>query len=436
MQYFTTQLSNNQQTIHSLRASQYRKPSKRRRGEQRDGSSSPEPEVRDNSTSRGQSYVSHAPAEIAQLHVAGLLPEDEYEIPPSPFPHAPIKVAKERHGARNVQKEIAKPPTRLYAVNAASKGESINKQSEATSLRKTHLSVLSTVMHRCLLEGDYERAGRAWGMLLRTQVAGGHSVDPRNHGRWGIGAETLLRRKAAAAANQQHVSPPEQQTRSEDVFSKEGFELAREYYERLIIQYPNRKLSPHAVDERTFYPAMFSLWIFEVCEKSKRARRNAEDRDHRSRSRSRSIDSVLGNDPNSARAREDAIQIEELAKATEIAERLDQLIASPPFDKQASLLQLRGHVGLWISTILIGETAEDDDWDMDTTRGTNEATVSAGEQSIRLINAQRELLQAQNLLGRAEANGAVRQTATLTSVDIKLRELGTLLDKLRAPHED
>jgi hypothetical protein len=435
MQYFTTQLNSNQQARHSLRAGQYRQLSKRRRSEQHDDSSSPEPDVRENSASRGQSYVSHAPAELAQLRVAGLLPEDESEIPPSPFPHAPVKVAKEHYGAKNVQEEIAKPPTRLYTVNAVSKGDSINKQSEATSLRKTHLNVLSAVMHRCLLEGDYERAGRAWGMVLRTQVAGGSSVDPRNHGRWGIGAETLLRRKAPAASNQQHVSQPEQQASSEVIFSEEGFELARDYYERLIIQYPNRKLSPHAVDERTFYPAMFSLWIFEVCEKSKRVRRNAEDRDGQSRSRSRSIDSVLGDDSNNAHTHEDAIQAEELARATEIAERLDQLIASPPFDKQASLLQLRGHVGLWISTLLIGGNTEDEDWDMDDTRGSDDATIKE-EQSSRLMNAQRELLQAQQWLGRAEANGAPRQTATLTSVDIKLRELAILLKSLRTSPEE
>jgi hypothetical protein len=435
MQYFATQLNNNQQTTHSLRARQYRAPSKRRRAAQHDDSSSPEPEVEQKSASRRHSYVSHAPAEIAQLRVAGLRPEDESEIPPSPFPHAPVKVAKESQGAKIVQEEVSRPPTRLYAVNTVSNGGSINKQSEATSLRKTHLNVLSAVMHRCLLEGDYERAGRAWGMVLRTQVAGGSLVDLRNQGRWGIGAETLLRRKIPTVSNPRHVSQPEQHTGHEDIFSEEGFELAREYYERLIIQYPNRKLNPHAVDERTFYPAMFSLWIFEVCEKTKRARNDAEDGGRRSHSRSRSNDSVLGDDSNNARTREDAIQVEELARATEIAERLDQLIASPPFDKQASLLQLRGHVSLWVSTLLIGGHTEDEDWDMDETRGSDEATIM-GEQSSRLMSAQRELLQAQHWLGRAEANGAPRQAATLTSVDIKLRELNIMLKSLRTSPEE
>jgi hypothetical protein len=437
MQYFTTQLNNNQQTTHSLRASQYRRPKKRRRDEEPHDSSSPEPEEKAKSSSRAQSYSSYGASEIAQLRVAGLLLEDQSNIPSSPFPHAPIKVVKGHYGASNIQEEIAKPPTLLYAANAMSKGDSINKQSEATSLKKTHLNVLSTVMHRCLLEGDYERAGRAWGMLLRTQVAGGHPVDPRNHGRWGIGAEILLRRKHAAASNNNDAPQLEKQT-SEDIFSVEGFDLAREYYERLIIQYPNRKVSPHAVDERTFYPAMFSLWIFQVCEKSKHARRKAQENAQQSRSRSGSIDSVLGHVSNNLSSREeDAIQVEELAGAMEIAERLSQLVASPPFDKQASLLHLRGHVGLWISVLLVDKTADDEEWNMDVTRRPNrDDLVSDSEQLTRLANCQRELQQAQQFLHRAEANGASRQIATLANVDLKLRQLERQLANLHAARDD
>ncbi|EAT79978.2 hypothetical protein SNOG_12680 [Parastagonospora nodorum SN15] len=335
MQYFTTQLNSNQQTTHTLRENQYRRLRKRRRGDVSHDSSSPEPEATSKSASRDQSYASHASTEIAQLRVAGLLPDDESDVPPSPFPHAPVKAAEGRYGAGQLQEEIAKPPARLYAVDALYKNRPTNKQNEATSLRKTHLNVLSTLMHRCLLEGDYERAGRAWGMLLRTHVAGGHPVDPRNHGRWGVGAEILLRKAPNRIIDSNNMSNIDGQFREHDMFSEEGFDLAREYYERFIIQFPYRKLTPHSVDERTFYPAMFSLWVFEVCEKT--------------------------------RAQEDAVQTEELARAREIAERLDQLIASPPFDKQASLLHLRGHVSLWISTLLLGRSTDDEDWDMDTT---------------------------------------------------------------------
>jgi hypothetical protein len=433
MQYFTTQLSGHQQTTHSLRASQYRPPKKRRRGEEHDGSSSPETEAQTEHAARARSYASHVLPEIAQLRVAGLLPEDDSEIPPSPFPHAPARVAKEHLGSRKLQEEIAEPPSRLYAVNVLSKGDSVSKQSEATSLRKTHLNVLSTVMHRCLLEGDYERAGRAWGMLLRTQVAGGHPVDPRNHGRWGIGAEILLRRKRTNTITNDDARTANRKSPDLETFSEEGFELAREYFERLIVQHPNRKLTPNAIDERTFYPAMFSLWIFEICEKSKRLRNKALEEARQQRSRSVLDDSTMDHDCDTAdmRAREEAIQVEELASATEIAERLDQLVASPPFDKQASLLHLRGHVSLWVSALLLGKAIDDEDWDMDSTDEIYEDdAVSVAEQLNRLSNCERELLQAQQFLTRAESNGATPQKATLASVTIKRRQLSRQSTKL------
>jgi hypothetical protein len=439
MQYFTTQLNAHQQTTHTLRASQYRPLKKRRRGEEHAESSSPEPEDNTLSTSKPHLHASHDSPELAQLRVAGLLPEATSDIPPLPFPHAPARTPKERNRARKIQEEIAQPPSRLYAINALSKGDSINKQSEATSLKKTHLNVLSAVLHRCLLEGDYERAGRAWGMLLRTQVAGGNPVDPRNHGRWGIGAELLLRRDANMMEGDSNAPPSNQQSPSQAMFSEEGFALAREYFERLIVQHPNRKLMPHAIDERTFYPAMFSLWIFEVCEKSRRAREKNQENTRGLRSRSMSLDSVLGETYNAddLQAREDAIQVEELVAATEIAERLDQLVASPPFDKQASLLHLRGHVGLWVSILLLGQTSTDEDWDMDTTNTSDEdVSLSTAEQLTRIANCQRGLQQAQQFLLRAEANGASRQIATLASVDIKLRQLTRKSATLRAVGED
>jgi hypothetical protein len=132
------------------------------------------------------------------------------------------------------------------------------------------------------------------------------------------------------------------------------------------------------------------------------------------------------------RAREDAIQVEELARATEIAERLDQLISSPPFDKQASLLHLRGHVSLWVSALLLGKATDDDDWDMDATDGPHDIA----EQLNQIKNCERELLQAQQFLTRAESNGATSQKATLASVTIKLRQLSRQSARLRGGGED
>ena len=208
MQYFAPQLHPEQQSTVSLRASQYRKKRRTKHGEALDdgdhssNSDSDAGQRSRTSRSNAHSHPSFASAELAQLRVAGLLPEEEYRVPPSPFPHAPARVSKPYLGAAKIQKELAGPPSRLYtASNTAIQHDNTSSQTEASNLRRTHLNVLSTVMHRCLQDRDYDRAGRAWGMILRTQATHGNAVDLRNHGRWGIGAEILLRRKPAGAAS-------------------------------------------------------------------------------------------------------------------------------------------------------------------------------------------------------------------------------------------
>jgi hypothetical protein len=440
MQYFAPQLHPEQQSTLSLRASQYRKRRKTRHHDEHhdDAHSSDSHSDADHTprtwTSNAHSHPSFASPELAQLRVAGLLPEEEYRVPPSPFPHAPARVSKPYLGAAKIQKELARPPSRLYtATSTASPADTTRSQTEASNLRRTHLNVLSTVMHRCLQERDYDRAGRAWGMILRTQATHGNTVDLRNHGRWAIGAEILLRRapQGVASSSKSH----DVASAHVDVFSEQGFELAREYYERLIVQHPTRKQAPHAVDQRSFYPAMFSLWIQQVNEKSKRARiRNAEDT-QRSRSRSMSIDSVDGQrSTNDARSREDAIQVEELAGAMEIAERLDDLVKSPPFDKQASLLYLRGQIALWISDLIVGNTAATamDEWDPYPTR----KDVSAADQISRFNNCQRELRTAQSYLSRADESGQHQLHGQLHKIESRLKELHKQIAKLEYGEED
>ena len=418
MHPFATQLHAGQQTTHSRRASQYTRHRKRPHSRHEDSSPSPEPQA------------ATQPVSAAQRRVAGLPSTDESQVPPAPFPHAPARAARDHYGAGRIQEEHAKPPVRLFAANASSKGD---REARSASLKVTHLNALSTVMHRCLLDGDYARAGRAWGMLLRTQIAG-QPVDPRNQGRWGVGAEILLHRTSRPTNVEE--SPAEQQPLDEDMFSDEGFGLARDYYRLLINNYPNRKLAPLALDDRTFYPAMFSLWIFEVSESSKRARIQAQEMNLR-RSRSMSLDSVLGDTSDHLGAQEDAIEASELARANEIAERMDGLIGSPPFDKQANLLQLRGHVSLWRSSLLAGKVGDEEDWDWKPGEARDEvAPGTAAEHFTRLTDCQRELHDARHLFQRAESNGALRQSATMASIDLRMKELDGQLARLRGPPED
>lgn len=384
--------------------------------------------------SRIQSSAALTAPEKAQLHVAGLWPGQANEVPPPPFPHAPASAFKKPYGSTKIHDEMAKPPVRLYAVDPAAKYRLAHSQQEGS--KRAHLDNLSTLMHLSLLRGDYERAGRAWGMILRTHVAGGRPIDPRNHGRWGVGAEIALRRKPQTAGSSSSDGP---QVDHIGRFSDEGFELARDYYNRLIVQHPSRKTQPHAIDERAFYPPMFSLWIYEVCEKSRRAKLQLhEELANRSvSSRSMSVDSPASDQPGDFSINEDAIRREELTQATEIAERLDQVIASPPFDRQANLLQLRGNIALWISDLTIGKIGVGEDWDAEASAQTNPRSRAPNpDQLQRLTSAYRELKDAEKFLQRAAANGAEGQAPLFSSIDLRIRQVIKSMEKLRPSQTD
>jgi hypothetical protein len=245
-------------------------------------------------------------------------------------------------------------------------------------------------MHRCLLEGDFLRAGKAWGLILRTQISG-TPIDPRNHGRWGIGAELLLHRQTGDIEQNKQSFIDETSP-----YTEEGFELAREYYERLIVQHPNRKHVPRAIDEVTFY---------EVCERCKRARRRFEAEHGASTSSNHLADESMTSDD--ARVDASVLAATELLHAKEISDRLDQLIVSPPFDKHADLLQLRGMVGLWLADLVLrgGKRHSTDDWDQILSGHDDNIEESAPEKLHRLSESLRELTRALESFERAQANG-------------------------------
>ncbi|OAL47758.1 hypothetical protein IQ07DRAFT_601813 [Pyrenochaeta sp. DS3sAY3a] len=181
---------------------------------------------------------------------------------------------------------------------------------------------------------------------------------------------------------------------------------------------------------------MFSLWIYETTEKNKQARKKLQNETNNA-SRSTSIDSVLGDDASNPRFKQRALQAEELAQAVEIAARLDQLIVSPPFDKNGSLLLLRANISLWMSDLMMGRQASDEDEDMDSVLGHDEDEAEPREEQLKhLTNCHREVQQAQRFFQRAEASGMKGQASTLASIDMKLRELSRDIDKLHASQHD
>jgi hypothetical protein len=436
MQYFVPPVEGSQQTTHSLRASQYealQKKRKRRAQEEDDDEEpqiSPEPHsgAPSNAHSPTASFVPLTAAETAQLRVAGLLPDEALKTPRKPFPHAPVHARTVPTPGR-VQRELAalKPP--LYAPAAAKASQRVDGLTQKDTLRQTHLGNLTALLHRCLLEGDYDRAAQAWGLLLRSRGAS-KPIDVRAHGRWAIGAEIHLQRHRISKQSQidKHVDDDgdasmqpqtdDQPSASieDDLFSEEGFRSARRYYDMLILQYPYRKRFAHKVHQGHFYPAMFSLWIYQVSQRSKIANERLQETFRRSESASRmstsdDSDHRRGELPqntsrNNVLMSDEERQIldSELASAREIADRLDQLLGAPPYDKRADLLQLRGMVGLWIGDLLPHDASGPDPMDEDGDEANYSSRLEARQQTA---DRQSQVDDAQYFLRRAAENGAV-----------------------------
>ena len=225
------------------------------------------------------------------------------------------------------------------------------------SLRQHHLSVLTTVLHRCLLDGDDERAERAWALTLRT-ILEGKPPDVRSHGQWGIGAEILFRRSTSSFdpereedEDREHERSTVDQTRSTMNFGPEAFARVKEYYERLILQYPYHRQS--AVHRKAtaldFYPAMFAWWIYSTRsrENQRRPMRTGSDDDRGSEPAG--SESGVGH----ARVETDDHDDKERSQADAIAARMDEIMLSPPYSDSVDLWHLRGMVGLWIADLCI-----------------------------------------------------------------------------------
>ncbi|KAK3634681.1 hypothetical protein LTR56_015108 [Elasticomyces elasticus] len=279
-------------------------------------------------------------------HVAGYSRQDD--LPPPPFPHAAVR---SREPYLKIEEELAalNPPIRL----------STRENAKPTSLQRRHVDNLTTLLHTCILRGDWERASRAWSLLLRTEIYGG-SMDLRQQGRWGIGGELLMRRKPAS----DHGKADSEEAVSS--FSDDGFKAAREYYERLILQYPHTSRTQHNVNALAFYPALLNVWIFEVQDRAKRRQKEAE-------AAPRTFSSVPQRSDDASP--DAALRKQELDEALPIAQRMDELLVSPPYDSSATLLQILGMVGLWLADLRGGSGSKEDE---DTDHSTDDAEGGRG----------------------------------------------------------
>jgi len=252
--------------------------------------------------------------------------------------------------------------------------------SKQFSLKQQHLTVLTTILHKCLLASDFDRAARTFGILLRVENGGKH-VDLRKRRLWGLAAETLLHRDERTTLNGEsedsefQTSGTDASGRASDSlsgFTQNGLKAGRAFYDRLILQYPYKKSRPHDINASTFYPAMFGLWISQIQNSVQILLEDMQDSHPvetttpSERSNSHLVDGSRSGSPeyengsfsadsgdgkSEKRRQYKEIKANELHQAHEVAQRLDELTLLPPYDQDVRLLRLRGMIAMWIADL-------------------------------------------------------------------------------------
>lgn len=277
---------------------------------------------------------------------------------PRSFPHHIPETAPSISKGR-IGDELAtlKPP--LYVGTERVPTATAKRTSSSTGLRQQHLSAVTAILHRYLLEGDFMRAGRAWAMLLRAEH-NGHSMDLRMHDRWGVGAEIIIQRESQMAQKTRDHSVVEISSSISDLRVKaESMKRAKEYYERVVLQYPYLKAFPNATGPLNFSIAMFSLWLYTVKERSAIAPMAAgtSDKDIIEETDAEASDEIQRSSVSEVEhdhyQKREQVKRDTLQDAREIATRLDGLLVSPPYSDNARFWKLCGETYLWIADLSV-----------------------------------------------------------------------------------
>lgn len=229
--------------------------------------------------------------------------------------------------------------------------------------RQQHLAVVLAILHRCLLQGEYVRASRAWALLLRSEM-NGRPMDVRDQERWGIGAELLHQKSLSQRRDllredrgSSHQEYHEMSTTNTNSRYNEYSPSSQDYYDRLIVQYPYRKRYQTAVGPLEFYPALFGLRMFSEQQNYQDLLRSFQDNKLDDQDNMRD-DTSSGNGSTSPENRNsEFLRIKNFLESSvtrgkEMANRLDELLSSPPYSDDSSLQNLRKMIDLWIEDLL------------------------------------------------------------------------------------
>ncbi|KAL8674227.1 MAG: hypothetical protein Q9168_001395 [Polycauliona sp. 1 TL-2023] len=315
----------------------------------------------DHVSNRRPSASAHSASSASPLPLNSLVAEEyrtagqplHRELHPFPFPHAALKEGAETtpppprsESSMSLDSQLSNTDISAQSDESGVEAVPNAEPSSDTTLRQQHYTVLTSLLHRCLMERDYRRATRAWGMLLRLELHG-HPLDIRAQGRWGIGAELLLHSNGNVDAQP----------------SPENLMKAKDYYERLILQYPYRKHSPDAVSALTFYPVMFGIWIYAIQLRYQTAVQDSVGLSSRDSSpeAERAYENEVGQSRSNLRQTAVRIQACQIAaeQANEVVKKLSELLISPPYSDHSGLWKTQGMSYLWLNQLLHQDPKED-----------------------------------------------------------------------------
>ncbi|KAF1808430.1 hypothetical protein P152DRAFT_373455, partial [Eremomyces bilateralis CBS 781.70] len=261
--------------------------------------------------------------------------------PGAPFPHAPLRERK------RPRLDIGESESGFSDLDPAIRPQ---RDARRVTLKEQfaprhQFAVMSDILHHSLLEGDIDRASKAFGLLLRTKI-GPDYPDITANNYWGVAAEILARRTRQSHGDSHRTTPSDDDDNgTSDVrheghrlgnpglYTPDGVRKARELLDILILEYPYRVQQPDRVDARDFFQPMFTLWIYEIQRRSEKAIQPYSEEDE-------------GFD-----ARRRAIKLGELRMARELAMRMDSTLGTFPYDQQPGLWELRGMVALWVGDL-------------------------------------------------------------------------------------
>ncbi|RDL33757.1 uncharacterized protein BP5553_08125 [Venustampulla echinocandica] len=380
----------------------------------------------DNLHAASTNPLSLAPDEISQYRLAGLSLDEELpnQRGVNDWPH--------RGFPR--EKEFFTPPPKVKIREGKGKGKAVyasqdegdgeegqetrhtalveEQRPRGHMLRIQHLSVLTAILHKSLLDGDIRRATRAYSLLLRAEF-GGKALDIKSTGYWAIGAELLVRsldrrrRRNIFFYESGYDSeldldeePPQEEghaANEADTINKEkrwgtatGLSNAKSFYETLILQYPYKRQYHDYASALDVWPAMAACEIYGIQYEQRSALRKIKSSSFRYPSHEESEDERVTSDDEegspslrteSSRhrrtrkrrermeqvwSRRDNIRLDALTAAEGLASRMDEALNHTPFDRSHDMLHLRGMLALYIGDLSVPEMPDsiNDDEDM------------------------------------------------------------------------